>query len=255
MPRGFPPRPVQVSSRKAAGDVAERVIRMLMHQQESVCDARQDDRGGTGDANRADLDHIADPPISAARSRSFDPVVFWSRTPARFAVHPLGRGIQFKDTPIASWAGSIARETRVPIAAIGVGTVLEGDALAALQRSTNDAFVGRVLRITLREPLLAFRYYGDLCVQVTQLYTSLDTIRQTGVFGPTARELLGLTGRNGADHLVAMRIEPGSEIAVGGISNRAAWADQILVEGSAGLTVVQTVTAQDLPFQGLPLYG
>ena len=81
---------------------------------------------------------------------------------------------------------------------------------------------------------------------MTQLYTSLATVCQVPSFGRVTRELLGLTGRNGADHLVAMRIEPGSEIAVGGISNRATWADQILVESSAGLTVVADVTAAQL---------
>lgn len=159
---------------------------------------------------------------------------------------PLARGAQFQPTIIAAWACAIIQQCGLATDAIGAGIQLEGGALAQLQRRTNDAFIPPVWRITLHEPLLAFRFYGDLCVQVTQLYTSLATVRQVPAFGRVTKELLGLTGRNSADHLVAMRIEPGSQIIVGGISNRAAWADQLLVEVSTGLTVVDATTAIQL---------
>jgi len=158
----------------------------------------------------------------------------------------LGRGAHALETPIARWAKAVARGCEVPIDAVGIGRELEGDALHELQSRTNSAFTRPVYRITLHAPLLAYRFYGDLCVQVTLLYTSLATVVQVPGYGRVARELLGLTGRNGADRLVAVRIEPGSLIATGGISNRAVWADQILVEHNRGIAVVADVALADL---------
>lgn len=155
----------------------------------------------------------------------------------------LARGAQCQQTILAAWARAVIQHCGLATDAIGVGILLEGAALAELQRRTNDAFIPPVWRITLHAPLLAFRFYGDLCVQVTQLYTSLATVCQVPAFGRVTKDLLGLTGRNSADHLVAIRIEPGSQITVGGISHRADWADQLLVEVSTGLTVVDATTA------------
>lgn len=158
----------------------------------------------------------------------------------------LARSCGARLTPIAQWACEVVRHSGLPTDATGDGRELEGGALAALQRRTQDAFVHPIYRITLVEPLLAFRFYGDLCVQLTELYTSLATVLQVPCWGAITRALLGLTGRNGADHLVAVRLAPGSVIVTGGISNRAVWADQILVEASAGVTVIAGVSQAEL---------
>lgn len=158
----------------------------------------------------------------------------------------LARACGARLTPIARWARAAACRSGLPTDAVGMGGELDDLALAALQRRTQDAFTRPVYRIMLADPLLAFRFYGDLCVQLSELYTSLATVVQVPCWGAIARGLLGLTGRNGADHLVAVRLAPGSVIAAGGISNRAVWADQILVEAGAGVTVVACISQAEL---------
>lgn len=158
----------------------------------------------------------------------------------------LARSCGARLTPIARWARDIARRCGLSTDAVGTGTELDDLALAELQRRTQDAFTRPVYRITLADPLLAFRFYGDLCVQLSELYTSLATVVQVPCWGAIARGLLGLTGRNGADQLVAVRLAPGSVIAAGGISNRAVWADQILVEASAGVTVIACISQAEM---------
>jgi hypothetical protein len=154
------------------------------------------------------------------------------------AVFTLARGQRWRETEHARWAMGLVRRLGLPTDPVGRGLELDGDDLAELQGRTQDVFVRPVYRIVLHEPLLAFRFYGDLALPITQLYTSLHTVRQIPRFGWIAKDLLGLTGRNSAEHLVAVRVEPGSQIAVGGISNSANWVDQIFVELNRGLTVV-----------------
>lgn len=154
------------------------------------------------------------------------------------AVYSLARGNRWRDTEHARWAAGLVSRLGLPTDPIGHGDELDGDDLAELQLRTQDVFVRPVYRIVLHEPLLAFRFYGDLALPVTQLYTSLATVRQIPRFGWIAKDLLALTGRNSAEHLVAVHIAPGSQIAIGGISNSAPWVDQIFVELDRGLTVV-----------------
>lgn len=148
---------------------------------------------------------------------------------------------------IRTWATLVMAQAAVPVLPRGSTKELRGDELAVLQSRTNDAFVGPVFRVDLDEPLLAFRFYGDLCQRVTRLYTSIFTVQRTPGFGDYPRNLLGLTGRNSGNCLTAVRIERGSRIVIGGISNRAAWADQILVEASTDITVVDNLSRFALP--------
>lgn len=159
---------------------------------------------------------------------------------------PLGRRGRGRDTPVARWARELVARTGLLTDAFGNATELQGEELTRLQRRLNDAFISPVQRVTLREPLLLFRFYGDLCLPVTRLYTSLITVVQVPGFGWATKELLGLTGRNGADHLAAVRVAPGSQIVAGGISNRATWADQVFVEIDRGLLVVDCLSQDDL---------
>lgn len=161
-------------------------------------------------------------------------------------VFSLARGTGWCDTPVARWALAIAQRTGLPTDGVGVGIPLTGAALAELQARMDHAFAPPVTRIVLRQPLLAFRFYGDLSLPLTRLYTSLATVRQVPGFGLRTRDLLGLTGRNGADHLIAVRLVSGSQIAVGAISNRASWADQILVESDLEIEPIAHLAIDDL---------
>ncbi|HEX5414041.1 MAG TPA: hypothetical protein VFZ25_00145 [Chloroflexota bacterium] len=168
--------------------------------------------------------------------------------PTSLSAYPLARGDNWRDTPLARWATSLACRLGLPTDPVGRGVELDGDDLAELQRRAQDAFVRPVYRIVLHEPLLAFRFYGDRCLPITRLYTSIATVRQIPRFGWLTKELLGLTGRNAADNLIAVRVAPGSRIAVGGISNRATWADQILVEVDRGLLAVGHLSQAECEF-------
>ena len=116
------------------------------------------------------------------------------------------------------WGWSVA--WACPPTRWGVDWSCDGDDLVELQGRTQDVFVRPVYRIVLHEPLLAFRFYGDLALPITQLYTHSTRFGRFRVLGGLRRSP-GLTGRNSAEHLVAVRVEPGSQIAVGGISNSA----------------------------------
>lgn len=148
---------------------------------------------------------------------------------------------------IHAWAALVTVHSAATIWPKGRVRALREEALLALQAQTNNAFAAPVFRVDLAEPLLAFRFYGDLCERTTRLYTSIFTVTRTPGFGDYPRNLLGLTGRNSGNCLTAVQIDRGSRIVIGGISNRALWADQILLEIDAGVTVVDNLARFALP--------
>lgn len=139
---------------------------------------------------------------------------------------------------IWTWCALVALRSGIDIRPIGTTNELTGDELRELQTRTHDAFVPPVFRIRLHMPLLALRFYGDLCHRIDRHYASLFTAARTPGFGEYPRNLLGLTGRNSGNNLVAVKIAPGSQIVIGGISNRVEWANQILIEANNGVTVI-----------------
>lgn len=150
-------------------------------------------------------------------------------------------------TAIWTWSALVALRSGINIRPVGAIWELAGEDLSELQARTHDAFVRPVFRVRLDAALLALRFYGDLCRRIDRHYASLSTVARTPGFGEYPRNLLGLTGRNSGNNLVAVRIAAGSQIVIGGISNRAKWADQILIEGDNGVTVVDNFARYLLP--------